>query len=700
MNAPAGRFRGHRLALAASLCTLLSGGVAANGAQPSERTATAPPPESGSDPPSGPIEVLDDGPVPDREMATPETSPVSPVVFNGFTSVQVNVDALGNNLIGDAANEPSIAIDPTAPNRMAIGWRQFDSTTSNFRQAGWAYSHDGGRTWTFPGVLEPGVYRSDPVLDADGDGNLYFHSLTTNQVSYSCDLFKSTDHGRTWGAGVYAYGGDKAWMAIDHSGDIRDGNIYAAWDNAGCCGNDWFNRSTDQGASFESPVPVPQQPIWGVTAVGPDGEVYIAGRRRSTNTQFVVAKSTSVRDKASPLAFDAAVQVNLEGTLEYFLGTGPNPGGLLGQVWVAVDRSGSSSRGNVYVLSSVNPPGSDPLDVHFVRSTDGGQSWSTPLRVNDDPAGTNAWQWFGTLDVAPNGRIDVVWNDTRADFGGVMSQLYYSYSTDTGNTWSQNEPVGPPFHPHLGWPDQAKLGDYYDIVSDRVGVHVAYAATYNGGQDVYYLRIGDYDCNDNGVGDAAEIDSGSTADDDANGIPDACEDGDGDDLVAGRDNCPSAPNPDQLDSDADEVGDACDNCPGAANPDQADSDDNGIGDLCDSARTILVDIKPGSSTNPIQLSSNGRLPVAILTTSDLDAAVVIASTLCFGDAEDPAERNCTEAHGKGHLEDVDRDGDLDLVLHFDTRRTGIDAGDARACLTGRTLDGTAIEGCDAVRTTP
>lgn len=83
-------------------------------------------------------------------------------------SVQVNVDGSGMNILGDAANEPSIAIDPNDRNRMVIGWRQFNTIASNFRQAGWAWSSDGGQTWTFPGVLQPGVFRSDPVLGSDG----------------------------------------------------------------------------------------------------------------------------------------------------------------------------------------------------------------------------------------------------------------------------------------------------------------------------------------------------------------------------------------------------------------------------------------------------------------------------------------------------------------------------------------------------
>ncbi len=101
------------------------------------------------------------------------TGPPATPTAGGFVSVQVNIDEFGDNILNDAGNEPSIAVDPTAPNRIVIGWRQFDNVQSNFRQAGRGYSHDGGRTWTFPGVLEPGVFRSDPVLDFDAVGHFY-----------------------------------------------------------------------------------------------------------------------------------------------------------------------------------------------------------------------------------------------------------------------------------------------------------------------------------------------------------------------------------------------------------------------------------------------------------------------------------------------------------------------------------------------
>ena len=92
--------------------------------------------------------------------------------------VQVNTNALGHDIIGDAGNEPSIAVDPNNPNRMAVGWRQFDTITSNFRQAGVAYTTNGGLTWT-SSVLTPGLFRSDPVLRADADGNFYYSSLSS-----------------------------------------------------------------------------------------------------------------------------------------------------------------------------------------------------------------------------------------------------------------------------------------------------------------------------------------------------------------------------------------------------------------------------------------------------------------------------------------------------------------------------------------
>ena len=155
-----------------------------------------------------------------------------------------------------------------------------------------------------------------------------------------------------------------------------------------------------------------------------------------------------------------------------------------------MDRSGAATNNNIYMLASVQPTGaSNGTDVMFVRSTNGGQSFSAPHRINDDPINHNKWHWFGTFSVAPNGRIDSVWLDTRNAANNTDSQLFYSYSSDGGKTWSPNVAVSNSFNPFLGYPNQNKMGDYITIVSDNTGGNVAYAATFNGEEDVYYLRV-------------------------------------------------------------------------------------------------------------------------------------------------------------------------------------------------------------------
>jgi hypothetical protein len=125
----------------------------------------------------------------------------------------------------------------------------------------------------------------------------------------------------------------------------------------------------------------------------------------------------------------------------------------------------------------------------FIRSTDRGATFSSPRRINDDPVNHTSWHWFGTMSVAPNGRIDSVWLDTRNAANNRDSQLYYSYSKDGGLTWAPNVAVSNSFDPSIGYPNQNKLGDYFTMVSDNAGANVAYPATFNGEEDVYYVRV-------------------------------------------------------------------------------------------------------------------------------------------------------------------------------------------------------------------
>jgi hypothetical protein len=407
---------------------------------------------------------------------------------NSIFTTQVNVNATGQNIIGDAANEPNIAVNPLNPNEMVIGWRQFDNVSSNFRQAGWSYTTNAGITWTFPGVIEPGIFRSDPVLDYDSSGIFYYNSLTRDNLgNFSCQVFKSINGGSNWNNGTAAGGGDKQWMAIDRTQGVGSGNIYSAWtSNYSSCVPGYFTRSTDGAGTFDSCTVADGNPALGTEAVGNSGELYIVGRSNQLDS-LVVAKSMNAQIPGSTISWNPPVSVFMDGTIG---GASVNPAGLLGQANIDVDRSNGPGHGNVYVLASIaRLSNSDPGDVMFAKSTDGGLTWSAPIRINDDTSVTNT-QWMGTMSVAPNGRIDVVWLDTRNDPSGLdSSALYYSYSTNQGTTWSVNEMLSGIFDPHTGYPNQTKMGDYFDMVSDNSGAHLAWTNTLNGEEDVYYSHI-------------------------------------------------------------------------------------------------------------------------------------------------------------------------------------------------------------------
>lgn len=502
--------------------------------------------------------------------AGPRMSPTAPRAPAG--SVQVNVNAMGMNIVGDAANEPSIAIDPNDPDRMSIGWRQFDTIASNFRQAGRAYTSDGGQTWTFPGVINPGVFRSDPVLGADAFGRFFYNSL---KGDFCIDVFVSTNGGVTWPVSAPAFGGDKAWMDVDQrSYGAGAGHLYQAWSFAATCeGGGLFARSIDHGASWQPPVTLPSPSVFGTVAVGPDGELYVGGVDfpSFSNSNFVVLRSDDAKNPAVTPSFQVMATGNILGGA-LLGGGGPNPDGLLGQVWIAVNKTGGPNRGHVYMLSSVDPPGGDPLDIRFSRSTDGGQTWSPSVRVNDDSTSNGAWQWFGTMSVAPNGRIDAVWNDTRDDPNNLLSRTYYAYSTDEGVTWTTNTAMTPAWDSMVGFPNQNKIGDYYDMESDLFGAHLAYAATFNGEQDVYYMRILVEDCNTNGVSDAQEIADETSDDCNSNGVPDECEPDCNDNGVADACDIASLVS---LDCNTNGIPDECE--VGGA----SDCNSNGTSDLCD-----------------------------------------------------------------------------------------------------------------------
>jgi hypothetical protein len=107
---------------------------------------------------------------------------------------------------------------------------------------------------------------------------------------------------------------------------------------------------------------------------------------------------------------------------------------------------------------------------------------------------------------------------------------------------------------------------------------------------------------------------------------------------------------------------------------------------------VAIDVHPGNLPNSVNPASKGVIPVALLTTAAFDATDVDPSSVVLGSGE------ATDAHGRVHLEDIDDDGDDDVMLHFRTQDSGIVCGDTAVSLTGQTFDGRSIGGSDSINT--
>lgn len=112
---------------------------------------------------------------------------------------------------------------------------------------------------------------------------------------------------------------------------------------------------------------------------------------------------------------------------------------------------------------------------------------------------------------------------------------------------------------------------------------------------------------------------------------------------------------------------------------------------------VLVDIKPNSSPNSINLGSNGAVPVAILSSSNFDATTVDPLTVTLAGAHIRLTGKGTPITSKT---DVNGDGRVDLIIHVNTEALTLTTNDTQATLTGQTFSGTRIKGSDSVRVVP
>ncbi len=134
---------------------------------------------------------------------------------------------------------------------------------------------------------------------------------------------------------------------------------------------------------------------------------------------------------------------------------------------IAVDKSNSSTRGTIYIVTTqinLAPAGSDP-DIILYKSTDSGQSWSDGIRVNQDALNNGKTQYFPAIDVDQYGGINIIYYDDRTTTNDSAS-VFLSRSTDGGSTWIDTKISDHNFKPQpIGGLGQGYQGDNIDIVS-------------------------------------------------------------------------------------------------------------------------------------------------------------------------------------------------------------------------------------------
>lgn len=423
---------------------------------------------------------------------------------SAYLNIKVN-----NDVTTELQNEEQIVMNPKDTTNLVAVWRDF---RLGYRQVGYGYSFDGGLTWGQNLFVEPYYPRdSDPGITVDTAGNFYAVILSYTGDVYEPNglfVFKSTDGGMTWGDPVTVINGvpgvfeDKELIACDRSGGPYTGNLYVVWMRFWSDEGIYICRSTDGGNSFLSPLKVNDIAAlqWPVPCVGSNSEVYIA---------WISSAGSIVLDRS----YDGGQTFGADITIQNVsFGWGDIYGNISVFSFPAIDCDITPGlyNGNIYVAYMDDSPGFTDTDIYFTRSTDGGDSWSTKLRINDDFLNNGCDQFHPWLTVAPDGSIIVVFLDRRLDPGNLLMDLYMTTSTDGGDTWSPNErittvssdptagskflssrqPIGE-FPRRLNQPtilaDRAGLlGEYIGVTASTIDdIHPIWTDTRFGHQDVF-----------------------------------------------------------------------------------------------------------------------------------------------------------------------------------------------------------------------
>jgi hypothetical protein len=410
----------------------------------------------------------------ESELSTRTSS--SPQVSFG-TNVRLSDEHFRKRIISQT--EPSVAASPDGQTLVA-GFHDLWPKTQDF-VCRFAFSNNGGDDWQLGGATPlqaEGNFCSDPAIASDSDGNFYYAYLDINfgAIRSDVDVAKSTDGGHTFSTFSVATDGaprtnfpDKEFIAVDSTGGAFGGNVYVSW-------TDFLNpqdphgldngqikvvRSTDGGATWSEPIAIsesaqfPQAISGSNPVVAPDGTVYIFYADFTSNTGPLAIKYSKSDDGGATWTSPVDVASDRASPGRFRLrNADPNFGTVAG----AGFRSNSfpsgaiAPDGSIYVvwtefpsLDACTPDGSgrppcEDADVVLAKSTDGGGTWSAPVKFSDENPAGETDQFFPWVAVHPNGLVSIVWQDKRNDPDNIDYDVFYTSTTD-GVTFTANQQI-------------------------------------------------------------------------------------------------------------------------------------------------------------------------------------------------------------------------------------------------------------------
>ncbi len=362
----------------------------------------------------------------------------------------------------DYPNEPSIMIDPKNPQRMMAAnniWWYHTST-------------DGGYTWNKNQYLESasmGVW-GDPCIIVDTTGSFYFFHLSNPPQGEWIDriVCQRTDNmGLSWteGSGIGHVPGkaqDKEWAVVNPYNNV----IYVTWtqfDEYGSSNpNDSsiirFSKSVDMGETWSEAVRLSEvagdcidednTTEGAVPTVGPEGQIYV-----SWSGPAGIVFDRSLDGGNSWLENDIFVADHPGGWAQDI----PGISRCNGMPVTDCDRSNSPYRGTIYINYTDQRYGPNDTDVWLTKSIDGGNTWSVPVRVNDDGPGKHQFFTWMTVDQF-TGKLWFVFYDRRHHSDNA-TDVYMAVSEDGGNTFTNFKVSEEPFIPN----SNRFFGDYNNI---------------------------------------------------------------------------------------------------------------------------------------------------------------------------------------------------------------------------------------------